>query len=102
MKITSDSTKKVLRKIQNGYTYLSVDEFNIRYKRLDTLRVLMEGYEEGSGLSIYKKAVKAANAEHFTGIIRLTFTEKDFLGYRLEDEWLSDYQKSVISFYAKK
>ena len=38
---------------------LSQDLLMQRMRRLDTLRVLTEGYEYGVGLSIYNKALKA-------------------------------------------
>lgn len=63
---------------------LDIRECIKRMNRLDTLRVLTEGFEDGCGASICSKAIKAYNKEdNFTGIIRLTFLEKDFLGYVL-------------------
>ena len=56
-----------------------------RYNRLDYLRVLTEGYIEGEGCSIFKKALRAGNKnENFTGIIRLSHIEKEFLSYMLD------------------
>lgn len=72
-----------------------------RMKRLDTLRVLTEGFEEGAGRSICDKALKAYHKEdNFTGIIRLTVTEKDFLGYLLEG-FRTNEEIETIQFYLK-
>lgn len=81
---------------------ITVQEAKKRYNRLDTLRVLTEGYEEGEGYNIYQKAFRAENksTEEFTGIIRFTATEKDFLGYILSDnEYLDEYEKEILRFY---
>ena len=84
---------------------LDAEELCKRMSRLDTLRVLTEGYEDGEGLSICKKAVKAYNkVDNFTGIIRLTFIEKEFLDYMLNDEesdWMRDEWKEVLKFYRR-
>lgn len=80
---------------------LEAKELVKRMNRLDWLRVITEGYTEGEGRSICEKALKAYNkTENFTGIIRLTTLEKDFLGYMLED---NDDEKDieVINFYLK-
>lgn len=61
---------------------LESKELQKRMDRLDWLRVLTEGYTEGEGYSICQKALRAYNkTENFTGIIRLTVSEKDFLYY---------------------
>lgn len=75
-----------------------------RLDRLDTLRVLTEGYEDGEGLSICKKSVKAFNnTQNFTGIVRLTFLEKEFLAYILdENEYLDDEDKECLRFYIRQ
>lgn len=74
-----------------------------RMNRLDTLRVLTEGYTEGDGASICKKALKAYNKlEGFTGIIRLNNLEKDFLGYMLESDMLDNDDKEVINYYLNR
>ena len=81
-------------------TELSIKEYLKRYNRLDILRILMEGYESGEGFSICYKAIKAQSKNNgFTGIIRLTFSEKDFLGY-LEPE--SEEEKEILSYLALK
>ena len=81
---------------------LSAKEITKRMDRLDWLRVLTEGYEEGEGFNICQKAIKAYNkTDNFTGIIRLTTIEKDFLSYLLEDTMLSDRDINVLSFYLK-
>ena len=83
-------------------TDLPIEEVMKRMKRLDTLRVMTEGYEEGEGQSICKKALRAYDKEQFTGIIRLTTTEKDFLGYKLEDDMIDDEDREVIRFYTER
>lgn len=81
---------------------LTKDEMLKRMKRLDTLRVLTEGFEEGPGATIAAKAWRAYNKLNgFTGIIRLTFTEKDFLSYLLEDEFLSERDIECINWYIR-
>lgn len=84
-------------------TELPMKEMLNRLNRLDTLRVLTEGYEEGEGYNICQKAWKAWNKqENFTGIIRLTNTEKDFLGYiRYENEYLDRDDIRCLDFYLK-
>lgn len=78
----------------DGYsitTNLSHEEALKRMDRLDDLRVLMEGYTAGEGLSMYKKALQAYNKQdNFTGIIRLTRLEKEFLSYRYDAEYAED------------
>lgn len=87
----------------NGYqitSHLHVDEVVKRRNRLNTLIALTEGYSEGEGVDICKKALKAFNKkDNFTGIIRLSFLEKDFLGYRLEDDMLTDEDIECLKFY---
>lgn len=81
---------------------LSADEIMKRMVRLDLLRVMTEQHECEEGRSICQKALKAYNkTENFTGIIRLTFTEKDWLGYKLEDQYLDDEDRAVIEFYIR-
>lgn len=81
---------------------LTKDEMLKRMKRLDTLRVLTEGFEEGPGATISAKAWRAYNKLNgFTGIIRLTFTEKDFLSYLLEGEFLSEKDIECINWYIR-
>lgn len=88
----------------DGYsitTKLTKSEALKRMERLDWLRVLTEGYEDGEGYSICKKALKAYNKkENFTGIIRLTFSEKDFLGYMLENN-NDDKDIETINYYLR-
>ena len=83
-------------------TNLDMDEMLKRMNRLDWLRVLTEGYENGEGKSICDKALRAYNkTENFTGIIRLTFLEKDFLAYRLEDAMNTQKDIETIRFYLR-
>jgi len=83
-------------------TKLKVSEMQKRLARLDTLRVLTEGFAEGVGRGICEKALRAYNKLNgFTGIIRLTYTEKEFLDYMLEDKFLDNEDREVIKFYTK-
>lgn len=83
-------------------TKLSLDEMLKRMNRLDWLRVLTEGYESGEGKSICDKALRAYDkTENFTGIIRLTAIEKDFLGYMLEDSMNTEKDIETIRYYLK-
>nr|DAH13056.1 MAG TPA: hypothetical protein [Caudoviricetes sp.] len=60
-------------------------ELNKRMRRLDLLRVMTEGYESGVGYGICQKALRAyKKTENFTGIVRLTTVEKDFLSYLMD------------------
>ena len=79
---------------------LPADEIMKRMRRLDLLRVMTENHEEGHGRDICDKAWRAYNkTDNFTGIIRLTFSEKDWLGYKLEDQYLDEEDREVIRFY---
>ncbi len=81
---------------------LSADELMKRLRRLDTLRVIVEQNECKEGQSICKKALNAYNKmNNFTGIIHLTFLEKDWLSYKLEDEFIDDEDREVIEYYCK-
>lgn len=73
-----------------------------RLRQLDILRVLTEGYTDGTGRDICNKALRAYNKTNsFTGIIRLTTLEKDFLSYLLESDMLSPEDREVINHYTK-
>lgn len=81
-------------------TKLSNDEILKRMRRLDTLRVLTEQHENEEGKNICKKAIKAYNKQdNFTGIIRLTFSEKDWLSYMLESDFIDREEEETIKFY---
>ena len=81
---------------------LSANEMIKRMNRLDTLRVLTEGFTEDVGMGICKKALRAYNKlSGFTGIIRLTQIEKEFLDYMLEDNFLDDVDRETIKYYTK-
>lgn len=83
-------------------TNLSNEEVLKRMSRLDWLRVLTEGYDSGVGNSIYNKVVRAYNkSDNFTGIIRLTPNEKDFLGYMLESDMNTERDIEVINWYLR-
>lgn len=82
---------------------LSADELIKRLRRLDILRVLTEQNECKEGKSICKKALNAYNKMiGFTGIIRLTFSEKNWLSYKLENGFLDDEEREVVNFYTNK
>ena len=90
----------------SGKTYHSpiptTDAFWKRLKRLDLLRVLTEQHECNEGRSISRKALNAYNnTNYFTGIIRLTFSEKDWLSYLLENDMLDREDIECIKFYLK-
>lgn len=74
-----------------------------RMNRLDTLRVLTEQHDCPEGRSICRKALQAYNKTNdFTGIIRLTFLEKDWLAYMLEDDnYLDEDDIEAIKFYCR-
>lgn len=81
---------------------LPLNEIEKRSRRLDLLRVMVEEHECKEGRSIYEKALRAYNkTNNFTGIIKLTFNEKEWLSYMLENEFLSDEDRDVIKFYIK-
>lgn len=71
-----------------------------RMRRLDILRVLTEQIENPQAQNICRKAVNAYNKlDGFTGVIRLTASEKDWLGYLLESDMLSDKDRECINWY---
>lgn len=81
---------------------LSASELMKRLRRLDVLRVMTEQHECKNGRNICKKALNAYNKMNgFTGIIRLTFLEKDWLSYMLENNCITDEEIEVIKFYTK-
>ncbi len=80
---------------------LEKPELMKKMKRLDNLRVLTEGFTEGVGRGICDKALRAYyKAENFTGIIRLTGIEKDFLAYMLEGR-TDEEDVETIQYYLK-
>lgn len=90
---------------RDGHTItskLEKEEMLERMNRLDWLRVLTEGYTYGVGAGICQKALRAYDkAENFTGIIRLTLEEKDFIGYMLESDMLTDRDIAVLEYYLR-
>ena len=82
---------------------LSAEEVIKRMNRLGTLIANVEGHDSGPGLSIYNKAVRAYNkSDNFTGVIHLTFLEKDWLFYLLEDaDMLRPKDVEVINYYLR-
>lgn len=99
-----------MKKYMGTYTFsdgfqctskLDQSELLKRMERLDWLRVLTEDYTEGVGRGICEKARRAYNKhKNFTGIIHLTRSEKDFLGYRLEGT-VTEEEVETIKFYLK-
>lgn len=91
--ITFASGKQITTKLSN-------DEMLKRMRRLYILRVITEQHETENAVSICKKAVNAYDKkDNFTGIIKLTFLEKDFLRYLLENDYINEEEKEVINFY---
>lgn len=83
-------------------THLSQKLCLERMNRLDTLRVLTEQHDCPEGRSITNKALRAYNKlDGFTGIIRLTNLEKDWLGYMLESDILDDEDRECINYYIR-
>ncbi len=81
---------------------LEKEEVLKRMNRLDTLRVLVEQCDCEEGISITKKALRAYNkVENFTGIIRLTPIEKNWLIYMLESDFNTPEEIEAIKFYCK-
>ena len=81
---------------------LDSKELCIRMRRLDILRVMTEGYESGEGFNICQKALRAYNkVKGFTGIIRLSSTEKDFLSYLYENSYNDNEEIEVLNYYVK-
>ena len=82
---------------------LSTNEVNKRMDRLSHLIMLLEGFDEGSVFNdIYKKALRAYNkTDNFTGTIRLTFTEKDNLGYLLGRAVNTPEDEAVLKYYLR-
>lgn len=80
---------------------LDAEEILRRMDRLDWLRVLTEGYEEGTGRQICEKSIRAyEKAENFTGIIRLSIIEKDFISMMMEGN-TDQRDIETLSFYLK-
>lgn len=96
---------KTLKKIRftDGHeitTKLSIEEAVKRMNRLDTLRVRIEDCDCKEGISISKKALRAYDKQdNFTGIIHLTYLEKDWLSYCLESEFNDEEEIEAIKFY---
>ena len=82
---------------------LQIEEVIKRSERLSWLIVLTEGYDEGEGLKIHDKAIKAYNkVENFTGIIRLSSIEKEFLSYIFyENKMLCDRDIKTLKYYVE-
>lgn len=81
---------------------LSRNEIAKRMDHLNTLIVITEQYEDGPGQRICQKALNAYNkSDNFTGIIRLTFAEKDWLSYLLENDMLPKKDIDVINYYIR-
>lgn len=81
-------------------TKLDIFEAKKRLDRLNTLIVLVEGYDDGEGKSIYDKALRAYEKyDNFTGVIRLSNSEKDWLSYLLECDMISEKERKVIKYY---
>ena len=83
-------------------TMLSTDEVLKRMSMLDWLRVATEGYEDGIGVNIYKKALRAYDkTDNFTGVIRLNTLERDFLDYMYNEGMLHPKEKEAIKYFLR-
>ena len=82
---------------------LQIEEVIKRSERLSWLIVLTEGYDDGEGLKIHDKAVKAYNkVKNFTGIIRLSSIEKEFLSYIFyENKMLCNRDIETLKYYVE-
>ena len=82
---------------------LPAEEVIKRMDKLSRLIVLLEGFDEGSVFNdIYEKAVTVYNKkDNFTGRIRLTFTEKDNLGYLLDRKTNTEEDIKVLKYYLR-
>ena len=70
--------------------------------RLNRLITITEPYKDGPGQRICQKALRAYNkSDNFTGIVRLTFSEKDWLSYLLENDMLPKKDIDVINYYIR-
>jgi len=68
-----------------------------KYEEVDitNLRIMCEGYDDGEGLQIYNKCSRAEAEKRMN--IRITFLQKDFLGYKLENlEFLTDSEIKTL------
>lgn len=82
---------------------LPANEVNKRMKRLAHFIMLLEGFDEGSVFNnIYKKALRAYNkTDNFTGMIHLTFNEKDNLGYLLDRQMNTPEDEAILKYYLR-
>lgn len=84
------------------YTKLTKEEAEDRLDKLSWLIYWFEGHESGTGHNIWQKAYKAYNkVNDFTGIIRLTKYEKEFISYMLDSKPISKKEIEIIRFYSK-
>ena len=92
-------------KNQNGKedyitSYLPWNDVQARLKRLDSMISLLEGFDSGEYAKLYKRFYKAYNTkDNFTGIVRLSSSEKELLGYLWESELLSKSDQEALEFY---
>lgn len=83
-------------------TKLSNEELKNRLSRLAKLICIFEEHTDEKGSSICQKAVRAYNkTDNFTGIIKLTSLEKEFISYKLEEQFIDKEKIELIRFYCK-
>lgn len=70
-----------------------------RYRRLLTLKRMLQDFHERYAMSICRKCTEVMNKYPFTGILRLNSDEKEFLSHLSEHDNLTDDQIDVIRFY---
>lgn len=83
-------------KDNNVFKVVGISKFKYTYKDIDNIRVLMEGYDEGTVQdNLRKRMTKAFNSK--TTSIRLSFEEKELLSYiYYENEYISESDKETL------
>ena len=85
------------------HSHLTDREVLKRLNRLNKLIILVEQNDCPEAQSIYNKATNTyKNNKNFTGIIRLSTAEKDWLSYKLECEFNSEEDVECIAFYCNR
>ena len=76
------------------------NEVQKRLKRLDSMISLLEGFDIGEYAKLYRRFYNAyITKDNFTGIVRLSSSEKELLGYLWESELLSKSDQEALEFY---
>lgn len=84
---TRTDNNKVFKVLNKVNFYLTLDD-------LDNLRVMLEGFTEGTYFDMYKRVMAALNK----GIpsIRFSFYEKEHLSMLLDSEGLPEFRQTLI------